>query len=181
MNSVNNDILSGRGLKPLPRCTYAPDGTDYEFDRMDLNWFFYNNDIVRQVCDKTKSLGRNKDKEDRIKRFFKRNKETIMSGGRFEYADMTAKNMIFNYDKCTNVFEDREISELVWDMFDLIHEFDWYKSGDTDKSDYLKAKRAFKKKWFENRGVRARRIIDEAVAELKQELYETYDLDVKEE
>ena len=179
MNSVNNDILSGRGLKPLPRCTYAHDGTDYEFDRMDLNWFFCNNDIVRQVCDKTKSLGRNKDKGDRIKRFFKRNKETIMSGGRFEYADMTAKNMIFNYDKCTNVFEDREISELVWDVFDLIHDFDWYKSGDTDKSDYLKAKRAFKKKWFENRGVRARRIIDEAVAELKRELYETYDLDIK--
>lgn len=102
-----------------------------------------------------------------------------MSGGRFEYADMTAKNIIFDYDKCTNVFEDREISELVWDVFDLIHDFDWYKSGDTDKSDYLKAKKAFKKKWFENRGVRARRIIDKAVAELKQELYETYDLDIK--
>ena len=88
--------------------------------------------------------------------------EISMSGGRFEYADMTAKNMIFDYDKCTNVFEDREISELVWDIFDLIHQFDWYKSGDTDKSDYLKAKRA---------------LIDEAVAELKQELYETYDLE----
>lgn len=104
-----------------------------------------------------------------------------MSGGRFEYADMTAKNMIFGYDRCTNVFEDREISELVWDVFDLIHDFDWYKSGDTDKSDYLKAKKAFKKKWFENRGVRARKIIDEALAELRRELYETYDLDVKEE
>lgn len=151
MNSVINDILSGRGLKPLPICTYEYDGVDHEYDGIDLN------------------------------RFFKRKREMIMSGGRFEYADMTAKNMIFDYDKCTNVFEDREISELVWDVFDLIHQFDWYKSGDTDKSDYLKAKRAFKKKWFENRGIRARRIIDEAVAELKRELYETYDLDVKEE
>ena len=182
MNSVINDILSGRGLKPLPICTYEYDGVDHEYDGIDLNWFFYNNDIVRQVCDKAKSLGRKKKKQNKqINRFSKRKREMIMSGGRFEYADMTAKNMIFDYDKCTNVFEDREISELVWDVFDLIHQFDWYKSGDTDKSDYLKAKRAFKKKWFENRGIRARRIIDEAVAELKRELYETYDLDVKEE
>ena len=155
MNSVINDILSGRGLKPLPICTYEYDGVDHEYDEKKQN--------------------------KQINRFFKRKREMIMSGGRFEYADMTAKNMIFDYDKCTNVFEDREISELVWDVFDLIHQFDWYKSGDTDKSDYLKAKRAFKKKWFENRGIRARRIIDEAVAELKRELYETYDLDVKEE
>ena len=72
-----------------------------------------------------------------------------MSGGRFEYADMTAKNMIFDYDKCTNVFEDREISELVWDMFDLIHEFDLYKSGDTDKSNYLKAKRLHRRHYYQ--------------------------------
>ena len=104
-----------------------------------------------------------------------------MSGGFFEYKDRAAVNTIFDYGNCANVFEDEEVSELVWDVFDLIHDFDWYKSGDTDKSDYLKAKKTFKKKWFENRGVRARRIIDEAVAELKRELYETYDLDVKEE
>jgi hypothetical protein len=47
MNSVINDILSGRGLKPLPICTYEYDGVDHEYDGIDLNWFFYNNDIVR--------------------------------------------------------------------------------------------------------------------------------------
>lgn len=71
MNSVINDILSGRGLKPLSICTYEYDGVDHEYDGIDLNWFFYNNDIVRQVCDKAKSLGREKSKTNGLIGFSK--------------------------------------------------------------------------------------------------------------
>ena len=39
---------------------------------------------------------------------------------------------------------------------------------------YLKAKAAFKKKWLNNRGVRVRRIVDEALQRTKEELYETF-------
>ena len=98
-----------------------------------------------------------------------------MSGGRFNYIDSALKNEIFNYsDTPINVFEDREISELVFDVLDLIHDFDWYASGDTCKETYLKAKTAFKKKWFGDRGVRIRQIVDEAVKQCKDELYETF-------
>ena len=98
-----------------------------------------------------------------------------MSGGRFSYIDSSLKNEIFGWtDRPRNIFEDREISELVWDILDLIHDFDWYASGDTDKEDYLASKSAFKKKWLDNRGVRVRRIIDEAIQECKAELYDTY-------
>lgn len=99
-----------------------------------------------------------------------------MSGGRFEYADSRLKSEIFGYfaEKPGNVFEDREISELVWDVLELIHDFDWYASGDTCKETYLKKKAEFKKKWLSNRGVRVRRIVDEALAAVKAELYETY-------
>lgn len=102
-----------------------------------------------------------------------------MSGGRFEYADSRLKSEIFGYfaEKPGNVFEDREISELVWDVLDLIHDFDWYTSGDTCKETYLKKKAEFKKKWLSNRGVRVRRIVDEALAEVKAELYETYGIE----
>lgn len=87
---------------------------------------------------------------------------------------------VFPYDVPTNEFEDREISELVWDVLNLIHDFDWYKSGDTGKETYLKAKAEFKKKWLGgNRGVRVRRIVDDAVKELKAELYETFALEEK--
>lgn len=100
-----------------------------------------------------------------------------MSGGRFDYADSRLKNEIFAYhDEPYNVFEDREISELVWDVLTLIHDYDWYASGDTCKDTYLKKKAAFKKKWFSNSGVRVRRIVDDAVDELKRELYETFSI-----
>lgn len=105
-----------------------------------------------------------------------------MSGGRFNYINRTLQNEIFSYsDRPHNVFEDREISELVWDVLELIHSFDWYQSGDTGKEDYLEDKAAFKKKWFSNRGVRIRQTIDNAVDELRKELYETYGLEEKDE
>lgn len=100
-----------------------------------------------------------------------------MSGGRFDYIDMTLKDAIFPTDTPINTFEDREISELVFDVLDLIHAFDWYASGDTCKETYLKAKDTFKKKWLRNSGVRVRRIVDEALKQCKEELYETYGIE----
>ena len=101
-----------------------------------------------------------------------------MSGGHFEYLDSRLKDEIFGYeDKVKNVFEDREISELVFDVLDLIHEFDWYYSGDTGKETYLEAKAEFKKKWLSSRGVRIKRTIDTALDEVRTELYETYGIE----
>ena len=105
-----------------------------------------------------------------------------MSGGYFEYADRRAKDEIFGYsgDKPKgNVFEDREITELVWDVFNLIHDFDWYQSGDTCKETYLLKKAEFKKKWLAKPPERVKEIIDLAIAEAKQELYETYGVSEK--
>ena len=98
-----------------------------------------------------------------------------MSGGLFDYKDIEAKNEIFGWsDKPSNVFEDREISELVWDVFDLINSFDYYRCCDTSKEKYLKDKHNFKKKWLGgNRGLRIRRIVDESIEDVRQELYET--------
>ena len=101
-----------------------------------------------------------------------------MSGGHFEYLDSRLKEEIFGWtDKPTNVLEDRELSELVWDVLDLIHEFDWYYSGDTGKETYLKAKAEFKRKWLSNRGVRIKHTIDTALDEVRAELYETYGIE----
>ena len=101
-----------------------------------------------------------------------------MSGGQFEYLDSRLKDEIFGYEnKVKNVFEDREISELVFDVLDLIHEFDWYYSGDTGKETYLEAKAEFKKKWLSSRGVRIKHTIDTALDEVRAELYETYGIE----
>ena len=98
-----------------------------------------------------------------------------MSGGHFNYLNGTLKTEMFGWvDKPHNVLEDRELSELTWDLLDVIHDYDYYRCGDTCKETYLKAKKEFKKKWFSNRGVNVRRIVDESIAELKTELYETF-------
>lgn len=101
-----------------------------------------------------------------------------MSGGRFNYMDLNLRDEIFGWtDKWHNVFEDREISELVWDVLNLIHDYDWYVSADTCKDTYLKAKTEFKRKWLGNRGVAVKRTIDTAIEELRAELYETYGIE----
>ncbi len=98
-----------------------------------------------------------------------------MSGGRFSYMDATLKDEIFQWaDKPTNVFEDREISALVWDVFDLIHAYDWYASGDTGEENYRAEVAAFKKKWFSNHEATKKKIIDDAIDDLQQDLYKTF-------
>ncbi len=100
-----------------------------------------------------------------------------MSGGHFNYVNDYLQSELFGYkDRPTNVLEDREISELVWDVLQLIHTFDWYKSGDTGKETYMVAKEKFKKKWFDDRGDRVQRVVDTALQEVREELYETFNL-----
>ena len=104
-----------------------------------------------------------------------------MSGGYFNYLDSQLKSEIFGWaDRYSNVFEDKQISALVWDILDLIHEFDWYKSGDNGRDTYLQAKNDFKKKWLsDNSTERTKMFVDEAVVDLKKELYETFDIKEK--
>ena len=105
-----------------------------------------------------------------------------MSGGRFNYLDSQLKSEIFGWaDKPRNVFEDKEISQLIWDVFELIHAYDWYDSGDTSEQGYLEEKKKFKDKWLREDSDRCKTIVDEALAEVKAELYKTFGLyDVEE-
>lgn len=97
-----------------------------------------------------------------------------MSGGHFNYKDSELKNEIFDWEeKVTNQFEDLEISELVFDVLSLIHDYDWYISGDTGREDYLKAKRDFKKKWLRKNNVDTlEKIIDGKIESTRIELKE---------
>lgn len=101
-----------------------------------------------------------------------------MSGGHFDYMDSSLKTEIFRYsDEPWNALEDPEISELVWDVLDLIHDYDWYRSGDTCEETYLKSKREFKKKWFESvRKDTIRRIVEQELSRTRGELYKAFDL-----
>ena len=101
-----------------------------------------------------------------------------MSGGYFNYLDSSLKNEIFGWsDKFHNVLDDRELSELVWDILDLLHDYDRYICGDTGEDSWIKARKEFKDKWLntERKDI-VKRMIDGAVEECREELYKTYDV-----
>lgn len=114
-----------------------------------------------------------------------------MSGGRFDYRNDQLCNEIFDYTvypeygaagfkqsrvaRTMNPLEDKIISELVFDVFCLLHSFDYYKSGDTGEETYQEDVKRFKEKWLKPmRGKRAREIVDQEIEELRKELYKAF-------
>ena len=97
-----------------------------------------------------------------------------MSGGRFNYYNDYLKSEMFGYggDKPINVMEDDEISELVLDVLNLIHDLDYYQSEDTCIETYIESKKEFKKKWFGNRKIRIEKIVDKKIERLREEVNE---------
>ncbi len=120
-----------------------------------------------------------------------------MSGGRFDYDNDRAANTIFGWDICTdyglgkydynsnvkaarkrNPLEDKQMSELVYDVFCILHSLDWYLSGDTGEDDYREDVKYFKNKWFyKNENSQIREEIDKGIEELRDDLYQTFCLD----
>lgn len=92
-----------------------------------------------------------------------------MSGGSFGYVGDYIGNHVFNYTvnihyrnldsdiecrivRILNPMDDREVSELLYDMACLLHSAEWYKSGDNCEETYKEHLKQFKKKWFKRTG-----------------------------
>lgn len=108
-----------------------------------------------------------------------------MSGGYFSYLNDTAAREIFGWEleityglenlrrdakqaAKDNPLEDREISELVYDVFCLLHSYDWYKACDTDYETYQKDVEFFKNKWLKaTTSERIDRLTEQAVERIK--------------
>lgn len=100
-----------------------------------------------------------------------------MSGGFWDYKDNSLKFEIFNYKTETteqameeNPLKDKIISGIVFDALNLLHEFDWYISGDTSEEDYRIAVKAFKDRWLSDANKRSQYAVDVAIAVLKSDL-----------
>jgi len=88
-----------------------------------------------------------------------------MSGGSLDYVS-------FKLDEIIEKIPDKELKALTKDFSSLLHELEWYLSGDTDKEQYRQEAIKFKAKWFGKRDERLREIICEECAKLKGELLE---------
>ena len=124
-----------------------------------------------------------------------------MSGGHFDYDNDRAARTILGWRvdvdyglgqdrykdnvrvaRKIDPLEDRQISELVFDLFCLLHSFDWYKSGDTGENTYLKDLEFFKSKWLKpTPSQRTKAEIEKCVSELRGELLKTLCADMREE
>lgn len=108
-----------------------------------------------------------------------------MSGGYFNYSNDTAAREIFGYGPSITYgledlqgesrqvakddpLEDHEISELVYDVFCLLHSYDWYKECDTGYETYQKDVAFFKDKWLRgDPSERISRLTDQAIERIK--------------
>lgn len=114
-----------------------------------------------------------------------------MSGGRFNYMNDSACSEIFQcgahadyglgkdkyysqsveWARWLNPMQDKELSELVFDVFCLLHSLDWYTSGDTGEETYREDVDYFKRKWLVKRGSKkVAEEIDKSLEELRREL-----------
>lgn len=115
-----------------------------------------------------------------------------MSGGHWDYLNDTLCGYIFgkspDYDFAStelqrerldvwrrNMLEDKIISELVFDVFCLLHSYDWYASGDICQETYQKDVEQFKSKWFKlHTQKRIKELIDRSIDDAKADLYKTF-------
>ncbi len=118
-----------------------------------------------------------------------------MSGGRFNYGQSNLGYDMFPYSNVdydmgdddywesvkgarrSNPMEDKQLSELVFDVLCLIHSVDWYLSDDTCEETYRKDVTFFKKKWLKVKPDDLTKAeIDKSVQEFREEMYKTFGL-----
>ena len=116
-----------------------------------------------------------------------------MSGGHFNYQNDRLCEEIYGYDmypsygdrgfsqsakaRRINPLKDFIISELVFDVFCLLHSFDWYESGDTCEETYREDVMRFKDKWLATQpSARVKEIVDDEILRLREELYKSFNI-----
>lgn len=114
-----------------------------------------------------------------------------MSGGRFNYCNDTLCRDIFgwtvspdygddgfrqsNLARRLDPLDDIIMSELVFDVFCILHSYDWYRSGDTGEDTYRDDVRRFKDKWLKHiPDDRVREIIDDELNVVRGRLYNAF-------
>lgn len=121
-----------------------------------------------------------------------------MSGGHWNYQNDVIAQDIFgwhmspNYGqrgfkqaalaRKSNPLEDKQLSELAWDLFCILHSYDWYASADTGEECYRADVAYFKKKWLKTSAEeQTRHEIDKALEETRLELYRSLGVEIAEE
>lgn len=88
-----------------------------------------------------------------------------MSGGSMDY-------IFFQVEEAASMCEDAELSDLLRDAAHVLHEEEWWKSGDTGIDDYYEALAEFKAKWFgRDRRDRLKGYVDKEINRCRERCY----------
>jgi hypothetical protein len=89
-----------------------------------------------------------------------------MSGGSMNYLYFRVKEDAFG------MMADAELNELMEDISTLLHDCEWWHSGDYGEDDYRRSVAKFKAKWFgksAHRSKRLEKLIDEKIEQVRKE------------
>lgn len=89
-----------------------------------------------------------------------------MSGGSYNYICYRLE------EECAGNMYDAEMNELITDLCNVLHDLEWWRSGDRGEEEYRETLKKFKGKWFQgNRENRLKGYIDEQTALVRKQLY----------
>lgn len=89
-----------------------------------------------------------------------------MSGGSYDYVCYKLSN------ECMGRMYDTEMNDLVKDLSEVLHDLEWWQSGDYSEDQYRETVSEFKKKWFKgDRTNRLKGYIDDQLDAVKRQLY----------
>jgi hypothetical protein len=90
-----------------------------------------------------------------------------MSGGSYEYIYSKVQN------ECDGRMYDAEMNDFIKDFANVLHDLEWWQSGDSSEDRYRETLAEFKSKWFGGcRDKRLKGYVDERVNEVRKELYQ---------
>lgn len=88
-----------------------------------------------------------------------------MSGGSYNYEYYRVE------EEYVGSMYDAELDEMMKDLVEVLHDVEWWQSGDIGEDDYRKTVKAFKAKWFDSdRCERLKPIIERKINKVRKEL-----------
>lgn len=89
-----------------------------------------------------------------------------MSGGSYDYIYSKLE------EQCEGRMYDAEMNDLIKDLCKVLHDLEWWDSGDTSEEQYRTTLTKFKAKWFKgDRQERLKSYIDEQMGIVRNQLY----------
>lgn len=99
-----------------------------------------------------------------------------MSGGSYNFIYSTLS------EECEGRMYDPEMDEMIRDLCEVLHDLEWWQSGDSGEERYRNTLKKFKDKWFKGeRTERLKGYIDQKMGVVRKELYSMLGEGLKEE